>query len=428
MNPKGTLVRTLVIRGLALVFMMAVAPFGAADWKGHGLTPAEAASYDLEALLTVALQVQPGSCEAQVLWGARNNGPEFSPFSGIRGDLQVNSTATDLSFFVALAAGQESSQAFTITGLAAGATHEFVVTVLASDKNAANDVKVKFVSCPGSVKIEVTPETVQLGTAPQVNVTNNSQAAIAMTAKLFKPDASEVGLGDQTVAAGQQAAFGIGSGNIDQAGPYLVTIEVGSQLVASAGFEAKKSHGQLLGLVLEAAGSVALGSRFGAWGLVIGGVGAGLVLLLDPTVDVDLEVTYPPECSGPTFFELPTLDGLFQEGASLREKIDVSVDCTTNTPSPDIVRFRLIGTAEEGIGPPVEVSAETQLLPPPGGGDPGNGVGGFFASPDLDALPLDTADSSGPSGGVLAGIAAAVAAGVIALGGATWYGRRRRLR
>ena len=54
-------------------------------------------------------------------------------------------------------------------------------------------------------------------------------------------------------------------------------------------------------------------------------------------------------------------------------------------------------------------------------------VGGIAELPDLGALPLETAGSSGVSVGVLIGVAAAaaLAAGAVTLGGAAWYARRR---
>ncbi len=51
-------------------------------------------------------------------------------------------------------------------------------------------------------------------------------------------------------------------------------------------------------------------------------------------------------------------------------------------------------------------------------------VGGIAELPDAEAARLETGGSSGPSTGVFAGIAAAVA---IALSGAAWHVRRRRV-
>lgn len=53
-------------------------------------------------------------------------------------------------------------------------------------------------------------------------------------------------------------------------------------------------------------------------------------------------------------------------------------------------------------------------------------VGGISVDPDMGALPLETAGSSGGSVGVLAAIVAGATTGAIALGGAAWYVRRRR--
>lgn len=56
-------------------------------------------------------------------------------------------------------------------------------------------------------------------------------------------------------------------------------------------------------------------------------------------------------------------------------------------------------------------------------------VGGIAEVPDAEGAPSLASGSSGPSVGVLAGVTAgAVGAGFVALGGAMWYVRRRRLR
>ena len=55
------------------------------------------------------------------------------------------------------------------------------------------------------------------------------------------------------------------------------------------------------------------------------------------------------------------------------------------------------------------------------------GVGGIAELPEAAETPLEAVGSSGPSAGVLAGaVVGAVALGVLALGGAAWYARRRR--
>ncbi len=54
-------------------------------------------------------------------------------------------------------------------------------------------------------------------------------------------------------------------------------------------------------------------------------------------------------------------------------------------------------------------------------------VGGIPVSGELAGLPLETG-SPGTNVGVLAGVIAGVTAGALALGGAAWYSRRRRLR
>ena len=54
-------------------------------------------------------------------------------------------------------------------------------------------------------------------------------------------------------------------------------------------------------------------------------------------------------------------------------------------------------------------------------------VGGIAVDPDLGALALETPESSSGNSGLLVGIVAAVATGVVALGGAAWYAKRRRL-
>ncbi|MCH8993549.1 MAG: S8 family serine peptidase [Chloroflexi bacterium] len=57
-------------------------------------------------------------------------------------------------------------------------------------------------------------------------------------------------------------------------------------------------------------------------------------------------------------------------------------------------------------------------------GDQAEPVGGIAELPDLDNMPLQAGESSGLNVGVLATIAAGVA-GVLALGGAAWYAKRR---
>ena len=54
-------------------------------------------------------------------------------------------------------------------------------------------------------------------------------------------------------------------------------------------------------------------------------------------------------------------------------------------------------------------------------------IGGIAELPDVDAASLTAGDSSGPGAAAVVGVAAAIAAGVVALGGAAWYARRRWL-
>ena len=54
-------------------------------------------------------------------------------------------------------------------------------------------------------------------------------------------------------------------------------------------------------------------------------------------------------------------------------------------------------------------------------------VGGIAELPEIAGAALEAVDSSGTNAGILAGVAGAVAAGVVALGGAAWYARKRRL-
>lgn len=56
------------------------------------------------------------------------------------------------------------------------------------------------------------------------------------------------------------------------------------------------------------------------------------------------------------------------------------------------------------------------------------GVGGIAEPPHVAGAPLEEPRSLGGNAGVLAGIAAAATAGAVALGGAAWYARRRRVR
>ena len=55
-------------------------------------------------------------------------------------------------------------------------------------------------------------------------------------------------------------------------------------------------------------------------------------------------------------------------------------------------------------------------------------VGGIAVDPDLQALPVETVDSSGRGTGAIAGIAAGAAAALVAVGGAALYARRRLAR
>lgn len=53
------------------------------------------------------------------------------------------------------------------------------------------------------------------------------------------------------------------------------------------------------------------------------------------------------------------------------------------------------------------------------------GVGGIAGAPDVAGRPLESAGSSGTNAGMLAGVITGASAGVLVLGGAAWYGRRR---
>ena len=53
-------------------------------------------------------------------------------------------------------------------------------------------------------------------------------------------------------------------------------------------------------------------------------------------------------------------------------------------------------------------------------------VGGIAELPEAASAALQAGDSSGRGMGILAGVAAAVMAGVVTLGVAAWYARRRR--
>ncbi len=52
-------------------------------------------------------------------------------------------------------------------------------------------------------------------------------------------------------------------------------------------------------------------------------------------------------------------------------------------------------------------------------------VGGIAELAEAAGTPLEAADSSGSSTGLIAGVVAAIAAGTVALGSAAWYTRRR---
>ena len=58
---------------------------------------------------------------------------------------------------------------------------------------------------------------------------------------------------------------------------------------------------------------------------------------------------------------------------------------------------------------------------------PPSPVGGIGVFPDIGGTPLGTAEPTGTSAGLLAGLIAGVAAAAIALGGAAWCARRRRV-
>ena len=83
------------------------------------------------------------------------------------------------------------------------------------------------------------------------------------------------------------------------------------------------------------------------------------------------------------------------------------------------------GQGQETLMRLVEAQHITEITPTP---VPTPVGGGAQDLPDMAAAPLEAPDSSGGSGGALAGLIAAVAAGVVALGGAAWYARRRLLR
>lgn len=56
------------------------------------------------------------------------------------------------------------------------------------------------------------------------------------------------------------------------------------------------------------------------------------------------------------------------------------------------------------------------------------GVGGILERPDPAELPLEAPEASRPNVSVVASISGGLAMGAVALGGAAWYARRRRLR
>ena len=65
------------------------------------------------------------------------------------------------------------------------------------------------------------------------------------------------------------------------------------------------------------------------------------------------------------------------------------------------------------------------LKPPPTPTPRRAAVGGILVAPDQGELPPAAADSSGTGSGLLTGLVVGATAGVIALGGAGWYARRR---
>lgn len=71
------------------------------------------------------------------------------------------------------------------------------------------------------------------------------------------------------------------------------------------------------------------------------------------------------------------------------------------------------------------VIKDARGLDPFSSADCAGGVGGVAELAEAAGTPLDAPDSSGTSASLIAGVLAAVAAGVVALGGAAWYAKRR---
>jgi hypothetical protein len=105
----------------------------------------------------------------------------------------------------------------------------------------------------------------------------------------------------------------------------------------------------------------------------------------------------------------------------------VMADCDSDSDHDGLVDA--VEAAPPSVQPcaPENPSYGTSSDPLDPGSPGGPGVGGIAELPEIDGAPLETGGSSGPSAGVVAGMAAALVTGALALGGAAWYARRRRL-
>ena len=115
---------------------------------------------------------------------------------------------------------------------------------------------------------------------------------------------------------------------------------------------------------------------------------------------------------------------------TVTEDFTAPFDCADGTQSTGPVTLTPLAQDHDEDG---DGCSDWDELDPAGGSDPFNpfdcgAVGGIAELPEVAGTPLEAADSSGPNAGVLAGVAAVVVTGTVALGGAAWYARRKRVR
>ncbi len=102
--------------------------------------------------------------------------------------------------------------------------------------------------------------------------------------------------------------------------------------------------------------------------------------------------------------------------------IELYPNCTPTTITP--TQTPTITPTQTPTPTPTQTPTQTPCTPPDKKFPRGCAVGGIALDSAVRGLPLDTANSSGSSAGVLATVAG-IAAAAFALGGAAWYSRRR---